>query len=255
MTDQLGIGMFRDFRVPVLGVAENRVRAGERPKLSRSRPDLPARLAALVDRMVSPVPDDRPSDAAEALAALTATTAPVEQVTTVQGTQTVGGTLPFMAPELLDQPPRFGPRSDIYALGMTLACLALERDPFPSEPLTWVVDWVRGGERPRLARSRPDLPPAPPARWAHAGPVPRARGHRPRRPAAEQAHCPGGSSPRGASHRSPASRERKTQPSSVPMAAVDPRAARQPVSTLSANHSGSPARQRSKLPPPSSRRR
>ncbi len=44
-----------------------------------------------------------------------------------------------------------------------------------------------------------------------------------------------------ASQRSPASPERKTQPSSVPMTTVRPRAARQPVSRLSANHSGSPA--------------
>jgi len=44
-----------------------------------------------------------------------------------------------------------------------------------------------------------------------------------------------------ASQRSPASPDRKTQPSSVPMTTVRPRAARQPVSRLSANHSGSPA--------------
>src|SRR5262245_9706325 len=50
------------------------------------------------------------------------------------------------------------------------------------------------------------------------------------------------------SQRRPTSAERNTQPSSVPMATVFPRAATQPVSTLSENHSGSPAAQRSHSP-------
>src|SRR4026209_1344897 len=57
------------------------------------------------------------------------------------------------------------------------------------------------------------------------------------------------------SQRSPPSSDRNTEPSSVPMTTVRPRAARQPVSTLSLNHSGSPIRQRSNGAEPSCGRR
>src|SRR5262249_39948675 len=53
------------------------VRAGQRPRLSEHRPDLPPRLSAVVDRMLAMAPDDRPQDAAEALAAITAAPAVV----------------------------------------------------------------------------------------------------------------------------------------------------------------------------------
>ncbi|MHB2015419.1 MAG: serine/threonine-protein kinase [Candidatus Xenobia bacterium] len=44
----------------------------------------------------------------------------------------LAGTVPFMAPELFTGSPHPTVRSDLYALGMTLACLALDADPYPS---------------------------------------------------------------------------------------------------------------------------
>src|SRR5437879_1589315 len=38
------------------------------------------------------------------------------------------GTIPLVAPELFEQPPRFSPPSDLYALGVMLACLLLSSD-------------------------------------------------------------------------------------------------------------------------------
>jgi serine/threonine protein kinase len=68
------------------------------------------------------------------------------------------GTLPFMAPEVFDTPPRFSVASDLYALGITLQCLVLDADPFPlvqHQLLRWLA------ERPpaNVAERRPDLPP------------------------------------------------------------------------------------------------
>src|SRR3989454_4742253 len=54
-------------------------------------------------------------------------------------------------------------------------------------------------------------------------------------------------------HRSPASSDWKTLPSSVPKTTIGPAAARQAVSMLPSNQGGSPSRQRSKGPSPSSR--
>lgn len=70
------------------------------------------------------------------------------------------GTLPFMAPELFEHPPRVGPAADLYALGMTLACVVLPDDPFPAGPFAVVREWVTSGTRPRVSDKRPDLPAA-----------------------------------------------------------------------------------------------
>src|SRR6185436_4976862 len=56
----------------------------------------------------------------------------VQQVTRADKAYDSAGTLPFMAPELFDDPPRFSFASDLYALGLTLACMFLETDPFPT---------------------------------------------------------------------------------------------------------------------------
>jgi serine/threonine protein kinase len=68
------------------------------------------------------------------------------------------GTLPYMAPELFDDDPKVGLTTDLYALGMTLACLLLPADPFPPGPLGAVIEWAKNGPRPRLTEQRPDLP-------------------------------------------------------------------------------------------------
>jgi serine/threonine protein kinase len=69
------------------------------------------------------------------------------------------GTIPFMAPELFERPPRYSPGTDLYALGVTLACLLLSSDPFPSGSFDAIRDWVLYGTRPRVMTQRPDLPP------------------------------------------------------------------------------------------------
>jgi serine/threonine protein kinase len=77
-----------------------------------------------------------------------------------QGPDELAGTLPFMAPELFESPPRYSAQSDLYALGITLACLALDRSPMPSVGgLMKVASWAREGERPEIGKLRPDLPP------------------------------------------------------------------------------------------------
>jgi serine/threonine protein kinase len=65
-----------------------------------------------------------------------------------------------MAPELFASPPQCGPRSDLYALGVTLACLLLHADPFPSGSFASLRDWACDGPRPSLRVGRPDLPAA-----------------------------------------------------------------------------------------------
>ena len=71
----------------------------------------------------------------------------------------LAGTLPFMAPELFEPTPRFGPRSDLYALGLSIAALGLDEHPCPSEGLSEIIEWSRQGPRPRLAVERPDWSP------------------------------------------------------------------------------------------------
>src|SRR5262245_7189928 len=68
------------------------------------------------------------------------------------------GTLPFMAPELFEQPPRFSPASDLYALGITMQCLVLESDPYPRGPMSELMAWIHDGTRVNVAHRRPDLP-------------------------------------------------------------------------------------------------
>ncbi|MFN8609854.1 MAG: protein kinase [Vulcanimicrobiota bacterium] len=76
------------------------------------------------------------------------------------GTMTeVVGTIPFMAPELLSDAPNFSPRSDLYALGLTLACLALPQDPYPSgSTMGSLLRWVLEHSIPDFRQSRSDLP-------------------------------------------------------------------------------------------------
>jgi len=76
---------------------------------------------------------------------------------TISQERTIAGTLPFMAPELLDGVSA-SPASDLYALGLTLLCAALKSDPFPATGVGEVVEWVMRGPRPDLATARPDLP-------------------------------------------------------------------------------------------------
>jgi serine/threonine protein kinase len=68
------------------------------------------------------------------------------------------GTLPYMAPELFEYPPRFSVGSDLYALGVTLHCMLLDRDPFPRGSSGEIIAWIRDGSLPRVADSRPDVP-------------------------------------------------------------------------------------------------
>ncbi|HZS10103.1 MAG TPA: protein kinase [Blastocatellia bacterium] len=84
----------------------------------------------------------------------------VELATHSERVYNTAGTIPFMAPELFDSPPQYSVQSDLYALGMTLACLLLEADPFPAGSLPEMLAWARNGQHPQLTRLRPDLPPA-----------------------------------------------------------------------------------------------
>ncbi|QDU90917.1 Serine/threonine-protein kinase PrkC [Pirellulimonas nuda] len=70
----------------------------------------------------------------------------------------LAGTIPFMAPELFAFPPRYSERSDLYALGMTAACLLLAKPPFPAAAADQVIAWAKSGRRPRVADLRPDVP-------------------------------------------------------------------------------------------------
>jgi len=70
----------------------------------------------------------------------------------------LAGTLPYMAPELFEAPPRFGPASDLYALGRTMECLLLARDPFPQGSTGAVLAWIQEGHAPRIGERRPDVP-------------------------------------------------------------------------------------------------
>ena len=82
----------------------------------------------------------------------------IEQSTRTEVLHQTAGTVPFMAPELFEPQAHFSATSDMYALGMTLACLLLDEDPFPRVPLPALVTWSAMGERPRITSLRPDLP-------------------------------------------------------------------------------------------------
>jgi serine/threonine protein kinase len=68
------------------------------------------------------------------------------------------GTLPFMAPELFENKPRFGVSSDLYALGVSILCLALPAAPYPSGSWPELIHWIIDNKKPLLQKERPDLP-------------------------------------------------------------------------------------------------
>ena len=68
------------------------------------------------------------------------------------------GTLPFMAPELFEPTPDYSPASDIYALGITIACMLLPAPPYPQGNFSVLRNWASEGKRPDLSQLRPDLP-------------------------------------------------------------------------------------------------
>ena len=83
----------------------------------------------------------------------------VEHRTRTGSFSEVVGTIPFMAPELLSDAPNFSPRSDLYALGLTLACLALPQTPFPPDAsVQSMLRWVLDHPMPEFRLSRADLP-------------------------------------------------------------------------------------------------
>jgi serine/threonine protein kinase len=83
-----------------------------------------------------------------------------ETTRTSQRRYDFAGTLPFMAPETFDDPPRFGPLSDLYALGITMACMVLDSDPYPARTQSELMGWILGRARPRVGELRTDLPAA-----------------------------------------------------------------------------------------------
>lgn len=75
------------------------------------------------------------------------------------------GTPRFMPPEQLrGELGGSGPRSDLYALGVTLYELASGTSPFPGPSLTRLIQSVIAGPEPNLRQHRPDLP-RPVRRW------------------------------------------------------------------------------------------
>jgi hypothetical protein len=72
-------------------------------------------------------------------------------LSTVGGQGEQGGTLPYMAPELFDDPPVYSQASDIYALGMTTWEVCSREVPFHKinrhDQLTLVPHYARTGQR------------------------------------------------------------------------------------------------------------
>ncbi|GEM_PF-1924933 len=82
----------------------------------------------------------------------------VEQATQTDKVYDSAGTVPFMAPELFDRPPRFSPSSDLYALGLTITSMCLGADPFPKSSFAELYAWITSKERPKISAVRRDLP-------------------------------------------------------------------------------------------------
>ena len=82
----------------------------------------------------------------------------VEHVTRPEVRTGLAGTAPFMAPELFDGSSGFTPATDLYALGVTMQCVLLDANPYPSRPTGAVMQWIREGPPSRIRDERPDLP-------------------------------------------------------------------------------------------------
>jgi len=68
---------------------------------------------------------------------------------TVAANDDWAGTIPFMAPELFEQPPRYSPGTDLYALGVTFACLLVNPYSFAK-----VTSAIRGTDPSNRADRR-----------------------------------------------------------------------------------------------------
>lgn len=67
------------------------------------------------------------------------------------------GTLSYMSPEILEEPPEYSIESDLYALGMTLARILLNKEHFPKLSRIKIIKWIQNGKRPIVKQIRDDI--------------------------------------------------------------------------------------------------
>ena len=111
--------------------------------------------AGVVHRDIKPANVLRRSDGRVKLADLGVAFRPETEANDEAGL--IAGTLPYLAPELLEGRPDYGPRSDLYALGVTLHELWTGRCPFSGESFGGILRAVMQREYPRLDEARPGL--------------------------------------------------------------------------------------------------